>query len=645
MCYLRFIFKILKEFVMKTMNKKLLCILGVTLSFQSVMADTDLSQYPDVYPFVPQSVEEIYTDVATVTEDKDFIKNFNDIVNENMSKAQTKVKPWSASYWPLSKGTVADPYSDNVVGYYVDAGWLVWKNNYKDLKERRSTVHKEIDSLSEKELALLSPTEKYDVLLGDKTFDLTRRVSEYMNDWGSKKMNAFITDLRLVDENALDLANKYVSWGWYKTADEAFEKDYELQGSLSVENALSLVKIGSYNNVTEAFSEAVEMAKAQEGNYVLAKQSSFMAGWEGICNGWSTAAGNIPRPRKAISFKLPNGKNLKFYPSDIRGLASLYWVNSFIQNTLVNDENGNYQSGGTISAGNRCNTDAKEDEWGRLYDSEDDPFNGRNYKTGKRDARCSGVHPAKWHLGIVNLIGKQGRSFIVERKVGPAVDNHPMHSYEMKYFNPVTGEEDGSISSKIVRIDSNDQFRQMRNPNARYIVGVETTMTYLNYLVPSRENKTSEEDDKDVDKTMMYDLELDGNYDIVGGQWRAVKIGKPRRVKRPGSKIRKKEKRNHNQPDFFWAVTKNWKETGLFDDNTGLEEWKDKTTAPPASYADNAKGAHALTIFQKYSYNAGQKCNMVDQKTGKLRAVSCEKEINRPQPQSNVLNVLIERAK
>ena len=630
---------------MKNTNKNLLIILGMTLSFQSAMAAKDFSEYPDVYPFVPQSVDEIYSDVATVTEDKNFVKNFNEIVNEELSKAATKVKPWSASYWPLSKGTVADPYTNNSVGYFLDAGWIAWKTNYKDLKKRRSTVHKDIDNLTEKELSRLSPTEKYDVLLGDKTFDLTRRVADYMNDWGSKKMNAFITDLRLVDENALELANKYISWGWYNNADEAFAKDYELQGSLSVENALMLVKMGKYENVADAFPEAVEMAQEQEGNYVLAKQSSFMAGWEGICNGWSTAAGIVPRPSKSISFKLPNGKNLKFYPSDIRGLTSLYWVNSFIQNNLETDEQGNYQRGGTVSAGKRCNTDAKEDEWGRLYDSEDDPFNGLNFVTGKRDARCSGVHPAKWHLGIVNLIGKQGRSFIVERKVGPAVDNHPMSSYEMEYFNPNTGETEGSVDSKIVEIDGNDQFKRMRHPHAKYIVGVETTMIYLNYLTPSREDETSEKDDKDVDKTMMYDLELDENYDVVGGQWRAVKIGKPRRVKRPGSKIRKKEKRNHNQPDFFWAVTKNWKETGLFDDNTGLEEWKDKTTAPPASYAANAKGAHSLMVFQKYSYNAGQKCNMVDQTTGKLRAVSCEKEINKPQPQSNILNVLIERAK
>lgn len=630
---------------MKKLNKNLLYALGMTLTFQSVMADSSLSKYPEVYPFVPKNVNEIYTDVARVTEDNNFIKNFSEIVDKNLSKAATTVKPWTASYWPLSKGTVADPYENNTLTYYVDAGWVAWKSNYKSLVERRTKVYPNIDEMSEEQLAKLSPTEKYDILLGDKSFDLTKRVQEYMNDWGSKKLNAFITDLRIVDENALSLAQKYVSWGWHKDADAAFRDNYELQGGLSVENALNLVKIGKYSNVTEAFAEAVEMAKEQESSYVLAKQSKFMAAWEGICNGWSTAAGVIPRPRKAISFKLPNGKNLKFYPADIRGLASLYWVNSFIQNNLVKDDKGNYQRGGTVSAGLRCNIKAKEDEWGRLYDHKDDPFNGRNYKTGKRDARCSGVHPAKWHLGLVNLIGKQGRSFVVERKVGPAVDNHPMSSYEMSYFNPNTGSEKGSIADKIVRIDEDDQFKAMRSPKARYIVGVKATMTYLDYASPSRQETTSEKDDSDVDKKMMYDLELDENYDIVGGQWRAVKTGKPKKKRKPGSKRMQKEDRNHNQPDFFWAITKDWKQTGLFDDHSDLAAWNDKGTVPPRSFLARAQEVHGFMLQEKYSYMSGQKCNMVNKATGESRAVSCEKEINRPQPLSNVLNVLIERAK
>ncbi len=622
--------------------------MGCFLTFEAAMAKLDLKDYPKIYPFVPMTVEEIYKDVKNVTEDDDFIKKFSDMVSSDMTNARTETKPWSGSYWPLSKGTIANSYADSEIGYYADAGWVIWKSNYKSFKKRLKKELANVDQMSEEDLAKLAPSEKYDLLLGDKSFDLTRRLWEYMNDWGENKRNAFLVEykgekvtenVRLVDENALALAEKYVSWGWYKDADEAFEKDYELQGGLSVENALVLVKMGKYSNVTEAFPEAVDMAIEQSKDYVKTKTSNFMAAWEGICNGWSTAAGTVPRPRKAVSFKLPNGKNLKFYPSDIRGLASLYWVNSFIQNNLVKDEQGNYMRGGTVSAGLRCNTDVKTDSYGRLYDSEKDPF------SKQRDVRCAGVHPAKWHMGLVNIIGKQGRSFVVERKVGAPVDNHPMYGYEMKFFNPKTGEDVSSAMEAVVDIDKNDQFQNLRHKDAVKIVGVETTMKYLNYLIPSRHNKSSEDRDENVDKTMLYDLELNAEGEIVGGQWRAVKVGTPKYETRPGTRLRRREKLNHNQPDFFWSVTKDWKETGLFDNNSGLTVWSDKTKTPPTTWKETAKEVHAFMYQEKYSYMTGQKCDMVNTKTGKLRSVSCEKEINKPQPLSNVLNTLVELAK
>ena len=624
-----------------SLNRGIMLASTFVLSTQVVFGSINLKDYPKNYPFVPAKIDEIYSDVATVTEDKNFMKKFDQIIEAGLSKANTDVKPWSGSYWPLSKGTIADPYEDTIIEYYVDAGWVVWKSNYRSFKDRLKDVLSKVDSMSESELAKLAPSEKYDLLLGDKSFDLTKRLWEYMNDWGSNKRNAFITDLRLVDENALALAQKYVSWGWYKTVDDAFRLDYELQGGLSVENALMLVQMGKYTDVESAFPEAVEMALKQKDDFTLTETSKFMAAWEGICNGWSTAAGAVPRPRKSIKIKLPNGKNLKFYPVDIQGLASLYWVNSFIQNNLVIDQNGNYQRGGTVSAGLRCNVDVKEDSYGRLYDSKTDPFSGLN-ADGQRDARCSGVHPAKWHMGLVNIIGKQGRSFVVERKVGEAVDNHPMYAYDMKYFNPNTGKEKSNPMDAVVKIDKEDQFKNLRHKNAKYIVGVETTMTYLNYIIPKRENSNSEKDDENIDKTMFYDLELDKNLNIVGGQWRAVKTGKPRYRFDGAKKKRVREDVNHNQPDFFWSVTKNWKDTGLFDDHNDIEPWSDKSVAPPKSWLARAKEMHAFMYMEKYSFMTGQKCIMRNKKTGQYRNISCEKEINKPQPLSNVLNALVE---
>lgn len=597
-------------------------------------------RYPAVYPFVPADTGEIYTSVKTVTEDPAFIRNFQTIIKRNLSAAKTSSKPWTSSYWPLSKGTIADPYENSSLGYTLDLGWVDWGNNYKYLVDRQTKVHPTVLELEQKDLDNLSPSEKYDILIGDESFDLTKRLVKYMYDWGSAKENSFITKINLTGEDSLELAKQYIDQGYYSSVEDAFRNSWNLKATLSAQRALNLVEKRRYNTAEEAFVEALRIAQKESKNYVLEKKNNRMAAWEGICNGWSTGAGLVPRPRKTVSFNLPNGKKLNFYPEDIKGLISLYYVNSVIQDGANLDKSLpiNMRQG-TISAGLRCNLKSvKEDLWGRKYDSKDDPFNGG------RDPRCVGVHPATWHMGLVNLIGKQDRSFVVERKVGAAVDNHPMYSYKMRYFNPNKDNrryfEPGDADSKlkfedvVVEIDDEDQFKQFRSKFAKYVVGVETVMTYLDYARPNRQETNSEEDDKEVDKTMFYDLELDQNFNIVGGQWRTKKVGQPSQ----------KERKNHNQPDFFWTITKDYKTTGYFDDKP-LEPWKDLTKLPPKSWLPEAKKSHAFEYKMLIEWGNAANCRMYNKKTKEYENVYCEQSYNRPQPLSNVVNTLVKLAK
>ena len=607
---------------------------------QAAMADFTPS-YPAIYPFVPAETSKIYSDVKRVSEDKNFLKNFRQIVRSGLSKAKTKEKPWTSSYWPMNKGLIADPYEDDGIPYYVDIGWVAWEQNYDSFKKRLKEVLPYVDQMSEEELAELAPSEKYDLLLGDKSFDLTRRLWEYTNKWGSQKENAFITKVLLVGEDSLDLANDYIARNFYSNVDDAFTNSWNLKETLSAQTALELVAQGKYSTPERAFSEALSIAKKEGENFVLEKKNSRLAAWEGICNGWATAAGLVPRPRKTVDIKLPNGKKLRFYPSDIKGLAALYYVNSLIQDSAQIGADGLPSTQGTVSAGLRCNLQSvKTDMWGRKYDHKDDPFNKSSHPI--RDSRCSGVHPATWHMGLVNLIGKQKRSFVVERKVGAAVDNHPMYGYEMTYFNPNTGKEEKDLYDNIERIDREDQFFQFRNPKARYIVGVENVSIYMDYAKPNRDKTNSEEDDSEVEKKMWYDLELDENYNIVGGQWRAVKVGTPP-DSRPGSRI--KPRLNHNQPDFFWTITKGYQKTGWFENETSIAPWKDKSVAPPRSWLNLAKSYHDFNYLMTVEGGNAGLCRVLDTRSGKYKKVYCEQSYNKPQPLINVLNGLVELAK
>lgn len=597
-------------------------------------------KYPAVYPFVPADTSKIYSDVKTVTEDAGFIRNFQSIIRQNLSRKKTTVKPWTSSYWPLNKGTIADPYENSSLGYNLDLGWIDWEDNYDSLNKRHKEKLSNVMEWEQKDLDELAPSEKYDILIGDKTHDLSKRLVKYMGDWGSAKENSFTTKVNLIGEDSLELAKQYIDAGYYGSIEDAFRNSWNLKETLSAKTALTLVERKRYNSAEESFAEALRIAENESKNYVLEKKNSRMASWEGICNGWSTAAGLVPRPRKTVSFDLPNGKKLNFYPADIKGLISLFYVNSVIQDGANLDPTlpVNMRQG-TISAGLRCNLKSvKKDLWGRRYDSKNDPFNGG------RDARCAGVHPATWHMGLVNLIGKQDRSFIVERKVGAAVDNHPMYGYSMKYFNPNKSSrkyfepgEDSKLKFEdvVVEIDEDDQFKQFRSKFAKYIVGVETDMTYLNYARPNRSETDSEEDDKETEKKMYYDLELDKNYNIVGGQWRATKVGQPS----------EKEKTNHNQPDFFWVITKNYKTTGFFDDKKDLAAWKDKTKLPPKSWLEEAMKSHDFHFKMLIEWGNAAICRMHNKKTGKYENVYCEQSYNRPQPLVNVVNALVELSK
>ena len=625
--------------------------LGVIVSTSAIAR----KKYPQIYPFVPMDEKEILSDVERISEDPSFIKNFKTIVYEGLSEAKTDEQPWTSSYWPLAKGTIADPYENSTVIYYGDfvrTYMMMWKSSKKKFDKRLIEKLKFVDNFSQEELDNMAPSEKYDVLLGDKEFGFTKRLMNYMGDYGANNYFWTLDKILVSGTDTLHLAELYTSWGWYSTVAEALEKDIVLQPRLESKMALQFYNEGIYSSIEESLVEATPLAQEDSKNYVLADRVvKHIASWEGICNGWSTAAGLVPRPRKMVSFDLPNDKKLNFYPDDIKGLISQYWFNSFIQNNLEKTDEGEYQRGGTINVGLRCNlSKMKKDKYGRYYDHRPDP------QTGDNLPRCVGVHPAKWHMGLVNIIGKQGRSFIVERKVESPVDNHPMYKYDMKYFNPNTGNTKNPnfnnpeklygndlIMHHVVEIDRNDQFQKYRNSKAKYIVGVETTMYYMNYVKPVRREENSEEDDDISAKVMFYDLELDSEYNIVGGQWRAVKSGIPGRSSYSGNDgYEDEEELNHKQPDFFWTITKDWKKSGLFNDSTSIPKWNDTTSLPPASWLAEAKKYHSFEFIESTYYNTGKMCNVRNTITGEVTKVWCEHKTNRPQPLSNVVNKLIE---
>lgn len=625
------------------------------LSVGNVVADDSKSFDPpknkfgkSIYPFVPVTTDYIKERTRVLTEDTNYILNFNDIIQKGLSERNTQtalnpgIKPWMSTYWPLNKGLIADPYKPKRgLRLSSELSPFGWKKNYRKLKRRQRKVLTKWDQLSNEELEKLAPSEKYDILLGDSNFTLTKKVVQYMHDWGTKKDTKWISKIDKVGADTLGIANSYVANGWvnsdnvpFATVEEAYILAKRLRGGLTDAFAKMLMDKGEARSLESALTMAKPMAIAEQKNFVLKPVSQTIKSWEGVCHGWSTAAGNVPRPRKTVSFKLPNGKTLKFFPDDMKALVSYLWANSLVQDPRTyNKQKDTFSGGGILSQGLKCNDNfPKKDPWGRIYDDKPDEA------SKELEPRCVGVHPALWHLGLVNVIGKQGRSFVVERKISKGVDNHPMYGYKATYFNPYTGEYDEPLSSKVVKITDEDQFKAFRNKEATHVVGVRLTMTYINWKRAKRLPIDDESMDSTRDIDMIYDLELNKNGDIVGGQWRATETGR-------GNMFNAERK----QPDFFWVVTKDYKQ--FFKGNQSLPEWKNGNQLPPSEYLQ----ASILASNQKYystpEFGWHDRCTVIRKKKTKLnkkifeeQRVNCEHIYERPQPLLQVVNKLIEMA-
>ncbi len=212
--------------------------------------------------------------------------------------------------------------------------------------------------------------------------------------------------------------------------------------------------------------------------------------WMGICHGWAPAAFVLPEPQKAFDLELESGKGaVRFYPHDIKGLVSQLWAKASF--------NYNYLGG-------RCNVKHPPAD-----------SNGRIISTN-----CFDINPATWHLALTHWVGRDRQSFVLDATYDYEVWNQPISSYKLTFFNPST-KSHGSMESSIVPYSEvrKDPYKKYRSANTRYLVGVISEIKYVVEEEPDQNNSISNPLSRLVTVTYYYDLELDQNYNIIGGEW------------------------------------------------------------------------------------------------------------------------------
>lgn len=372
-------------------------------------------------------------------------KKLEDIEAAGLMKASLDESPWSDDYWAIYKGVLGARYADPNFPADVD-----WKKNQDYIRANPSAAI--LTSGNATRINKLSPSEKYDALVGDSAESLTR-------------------------------------YGW--TEGRLY---YDANGEVET--------------------------------------------WMGICHGWAPAAYMLDRPTKAITLRTPSNVPITFYPSDIKALGSLLWANAASTTKFI---------------GGRCND----------KDPTSDPVTGRT-----TSAQCFDTNPGTWHMAVVNQIGVSRRSMVLDVTFDYEVWNQPIYAYEYRYYNPKTNTAQATLAAATVAIGdfTNDKFRSYRSPATKFVVGVQMVVSYVVETRPSQRTEDNPSHDAIQKATYYYDLELDANKVIIGGEWYQNK-----------------------HPDFLWTPAKTARaQTNYETQATGT--WK-QAEAVPAAWRASAKAA------------------------------------------------------
>ena len=236
-------------------------------------------------------------------------------------------------------------------------------------------------------------------------------------------------------------------------------------------------------------------------NYTLTKKVLRMYSptdlwWEGICDGWATAANNYPEPAKTVVTN-KDGIKVPFGSSDVKALISMH---------------DTYNSKGLyVRVGDRCKVNGKVP--GESFDADTHP----NFPS-ERDAQrpeCEDVNAGAFHIILASMIGVNSQGFVAEVDRFNDIWNQPVVGYE----STIVGE---------VALTPADQ----RNGVARK-VQLKTVMTYTEELVLynpkyeaeghlgfiSKEPVTGTPAQTFSSRNYEYVLELDNMGNIIGGEW------------------------------------------------------------------------------------------------------------------------------
>lgn len=552
-----------------------------SMAFSMALMTTALS------PTVSQSavVRDIDQKLESLLGHKAQIRSIFEADAKRLNQGTQKNQPWSGSFWPDIRGNIANHYRQykhaGKVNYVMNYGRVSprFYRDFKDVVENYQSYKN--DEFNE----MLSPSEKYDLLIGNKNFEFTR---------------AIISELEFRQVNRLSLK--------FKNGTEVSDDD---------DGGESGGSDGFYEDSADPFELKVDYRYWQ-------KKGKNLVLWSGICDGWGPAAVYLPRPAKPVTLMGASGRLITFYPDDLKALGSYL----FARTNTSYFATMNYQV-----AGKRCFDKGKP---------------SRNSDGSVEEAGCNDLDAGLFHSVLVNRVGMDRLGFVADVDNNNKINNHPVAGYQSTYFNLQTGKEGSLRESVMPRDQIKDGYASRRNSNTKYLVGVKTSVTYMNYTWPEELSDTkydspSQDKFKIIDYT--YDLELDAQGNILGGEW-------GNRAKENGRRVGYAK-----QPDFIWMSTPTalpYSEQSVY---TFSGSYKDPSNPRPfgnMQWAWNGTGPMpedwlaAAKIDQEFiAPQLGKKCYQDYHADTKTWSSSCEQGavLKSAQPLSNLVYFLFDHAR
>ena len=305
-----------------------------------------------------------------------------------------------------------------------------------------------------------------------------------------------ILGARYADAEFLNQSNDSKKGEWKKFYDYVLRSD---------RTAASYIRMGRVNELSPAEKYAklvgLDMGSMDpftasmwaEGKAFHDSNKGDVETWMGICHGWAPASYMLPRPYSAIDVVGVDGDPITFYPSDIKALGSYAFANNTPNTRFI---------------GQRCGAKEKD-------------IKNKDRATGRiLDEDCFDTNPGTWHMAVVNQIGVNRRSFVLDATYDYEVWNHPVIGYRYSYFNPITGADVSSMAQARVALPSaGDRFARFRGRDSKSIIGIKMSMEYGVETEPTQRRSDSAELDGTTTVEYVYDLELDGEGNILGGEW------------------------------------------------------------------------------------------------------------------------------